>query len=153
MSDLALGVLEDAGVSREPLGAAVLSVGISVPTTVVRNAPIASRLGVTDEWIERRTGIRSRHIAACGERVEDLAVAAGRAALERAELDAAELDLVLVATTTPDDVLPNVAPLVAHALRASRAGGIDVGAACTGFLSALALGAGQVEAGRASNVL
>lgn len=153
MSELAIPVFDGALPAPGRVGAAVTSIGMSVPANVVHNAPISARLGVDDEWIEKRTGIRSRHIASVGERVEDLAVAAGRAALERAELDATELDLVLVATTGPDDVLPNVAPLVAHALGATRAGGMDVGAACTGFLSALALAAGQVEAGRARYVL
>jgi 3-oxoacyl-[acyl-carrier-protein] synthase-3 len=68
-------------------------------------------------------------------------------------VDAADLDLVLVATTTADEVLPNTAPLVAHALGAARAGAFDVGAACTGFLSALATGCGQIECGRARSVL
>jgi 3-oxoacyl-[acyl-carrier-protein] synthase-3 len=126
---------------------------MSVPANVVDNAPIAARLGLDDGWIERRTGIRSRHVAELGERVQDLAAQAGRAALERAAIEPADVDLVLVATTTPDDVLPNVAPLVADALGCVRAGGIDVGAACTGFVSALALAAGQVETGRMRNVL
>ncbi len=125
----------------------------AVPETAIGNDPIAERIGVSDEWIVKRTGIRSRHVVAPGERLTDLAAAAGRQALERAELDPAELDLVLVATTTADEILPNAAPLVAHALGASRAGAFDVGAACTGFLSGLATGAALIEAGRAANVL
>lgn len=120
---------------------------------MVPNAPIAARLGVSDEWIVQRTGIHSRHVAAAGERLADLAAGAGRAALERAGVAAEDLDLILVATTTSDELLPNTAPLVAEALGASRAGAMDIGAACTGFLSALALASGQIEAGRARNVL
>jgi 3-oxoacyl-[acyl-carrier-protein] synthase-3 len=120
---------------------------------VVPNAPIADRLGVTDEWIVQRTGIHSRHVASEGERLSELAAQAGRVALERADTAAQEIDLVLVATTTADELLPNAAPLVAHALGATRAGAMDIGAACTGFLSALALACGQIEAGRARKVL
>lgn len=139
---------------RAPFATATIaSVGASVPATVVGNEPIAERIGVDDEWIVKRTGIRSRHFVGPGERVSDLAAEAGRQALERARIAAGELDLVLVATTTSDELLPNAAPLVAHALGASSAGAFDVGAACMGFLSGLAIGAGQIESGRAANVL
>jgi 3-oxoacyl-[acyl-carrier-protein] synthase III len=133
--------------------ATIVAIGTSLPATVVDNATVAERLGVTDEWIAKRTGIHSRRVAAPGERLADLAAGAGRDALERGGVDAAELDLVLVATSTSDELLPNAAPLVAHALGARHAGAVDVGAACTGFLSGLALGAAQIEAGRADSVL
>jgi 3-oxoacyl-[acyl-carrier-protein] synthase III len=133
--------------------AAIAAIGTSLPVTVVPNAQVAERLGVTDDWILKRTGIRSRHVAGPDERLADLAAAAGRDALTRGGVDAADLDLVLVATSSSDELLPNAAPLVAHALDAGHAGAIDVGAACTGFLSGLALGAGQIEAGRANRVL
>jgi 3-oxoacyl-[acyl-carrier-protein] synthase-3 len=133
--------------------ATIASVSASVPETVVGNAPIGERIGVDDEWIAKRTGIHSRHMLAPGERLSDLASDAGRQALELAGLDAPELDLVLVATTTADEILPNAAPLVAHALGAREAGAFDVGAACTGFLSGLSIGAAQIESGRATNVL
>ncbi|HUZ28775.1 MAG TPA: beta-ketoacyl-ACP synthase 3 [Solirubrobacteraceae bacterium] len=134
-------------------GAAIASLGTSLPAAVVSNGPIADRIGVTDEWIVKRTGISSRHVAAPGARLSDLAADAGRGALERAGVHARELDLVLVSTSSPDDLLPNAAPLLADALGATRAGAVDVGAACNGFLSALALGAGQIEARRADAVL
>ena len=133
--------------------AAIAAIGAYLPGTVVANDPIAERIGVTDEWIVKRTGIHSRHMVAPGERLTDLAVKAGWYALEGAGMEAAELDMVLVATSTSDDLLPNAAPLVAHALGATHAGAIDLGAACTGFLSGLALGAAQIEAGRADSVL
>ncbi|HJS96643.1 MAG TPA: beta-ketoacyl-ACP synthase III [Solirubrobacteraceae bacterium] len=131
-----------------PLGAAIASVGISLPDAVVPNAQIAPRIGVTDEWIVRRTGIRTRHVAASDERLATHAANAGAAALKRAGVSAGEVDLVLVATATPDEVMPNAAPQVAHELGATRAGAFDIGAACTGFLSALAVGAAQIESGR-----
>lgn len=138
---------------RVAAGAAIASVGISVPARIVPSAAISARLGVSEGWVERRTGIRNRHIAGPHERLATHAAEAGRHALERADADPAELDMVLVATTTADELLPNAAPLVAHALGAVRAGAFDIGAACNGFLSALAVGSAQIEAGRAGSVL
>ena len=101
-----------------------------------------------------RTGIRERPPrAAPMSGCRDYAARAGAAALERAGVAAAELDLVIVATMTQDELTPNTAPLVAHALGAERAGAFDVGAACTAFLTGLALGAAQIESGRARRVL
>jgi 3-oxoacyl-[acyl-carrier-protein] synthase-3 len=134
-------------------GAAVSSVGVAVPSRVVDNAAIAARLGVDEEWIVARTGVRERRIAGPGEELTGLAAQAGRRALETAGLAAAELDLVLVATMSHEQLSPNAAPLVAERLGAAGAGAIDVGAACSGFVSALALAAAQVEAGRAEAVL
>jgi 3-oxoacyl-[acyl-carrier-protein] synthase-3 len=134
-------------------GTAITSVGVSLPDKVVESAEIEGGLGLVEGWIERRTGIRSRRIAEPHERLTDHAARAGAAALERAGVEASELDLVLVATTTSDEVLPNAAPLVAHVLGATRAGAMDIGAACTGFLSALAVGAAQIDSGRARAVL
>jgi len=82
-----------------------------------------------------------------GERLATHASHAAVAALKRADLAADQVDLVLVATTTPDEVMPNAAPAVAHQIGATRAGAFDIGAACSGFLSALAVGAGQIESG------
>jgi len=132
-----------------PVGATVSSVGVSLPETVVRNDEIAPRIGVTHEWIVRRTGIHSRRVADPAERLVTHATSAATAALRRAGIVPEQVDLVLVATTTPDEVMPNTAPQVAHELGALHAGAFDIGAACTGFLSALAVGTGQIEAGRA----
>jgi 3-oxoacyl-[acyl-carrier-protein] synthase-3 len=139
--------------ARQRGGAAIAAIGMSLPSTVVTSREIEERLGLAPHWIERRTGIRERRIARPDERLTDHAVAAAAAALARAELPGAEVDLVLVATTTADEVLPNAAPLVAHELGAVHAGAFDVGAACTGFLSALAIGAGQIDSGRARNAV
>ncbi len=117
------------------------------------NAEIGAQLGVPSDWIVRRTGIHSRRIAGAGERLDAHAARAGRRALDRAGVDALDVDLVIVATTTADELMPGAAPLVAHALGATRAGAFDVGSACTGFLSALAIGAAQIEAGRAACAL
>ena len=137
-----------------PAGTAALAaVGVAVPDRVVANSKVAERLGVSEEWIVARTGVRERRIAGPGERLSTLAAAAGRRALEHAGLDPSELDLVLVATMAADELTPNAAPLVAHELGARRAGAMDLGAACSGFLSGLALAAAQVESGRAEHVL
>jgi len=141
------------GPTRDITGAAIASLGVSLPATVVSNELIAAHLGLADGWIERRTGIRERRIADPDERLSEHATRAARRALEAADVDAADVDLVLVATTTADEVLPNAAPLVAHELGALRAGAFDVGAACTGFLSALAVGCAQIESGRSQRVL
>lgn len=133
--------------------AGIVSVAAAVPDHQVPSSEVAARLEVGDDWIERRTGVRSRHVAPATMRLEHLAAEAGGRALEDAGVRAVDVDQVLVATTTADELLPNAAPLVAERLGATRAGAADVGAACTGFLSALQLAAAQVEAGRADNVL
>ena len=129
-------------------GAAAVSVGISLPETVVPNDEIETRLGLAPGWIERRTGIETRRRAGEDERLQTHATAAARQALERAGVDGGEVELLIVATTTSDEIMPATAPLVAHDIGAVRAGAFDLGAACTGFLSALSAGAAQIESGR-----
>jgi 3-oxoacyl-[acyl-carrier-protein] synthase III len=139
--------------STERRGAEIGSVAMAVPERTVQNGPIAHRLGISEDWITKRTGVRERRIAGPEERLSAFAAEAGAVALERAGVRAADLDLVLVATMAADELSPNAAPLVAAELGAGAAGAFDVGAACTGFLAALALAAGQIEAGRAQDVL
>jgi 3-oxoacyl-[acyl-carrier-protein] synthase III len=136
-----------------PRTARIVGLGHHVPPEVVPNGPIAERIGVDDAWIVKRTGIKSRRRALPGERLTDYATFAGRRALNDAGIDPRDVDLVLVATMTPDEITPNAAPVVAHALGAETAGAIDIGAACTGWIAALRLAAGQVETGRADRVL
>ena len=119
---------------------------------MVENAEIAGPLGVDSDWISSRTGIQRRR-RANGETLVDLASDAGSRALELANFDPADLDLILVATCSPDQMLPNMAPLVANRMGAGSAGAMDIGAACTGFLSALSLATAQLESGRARAVL
>lgn len=139
--------------SRGIGGAAVASVGASLPAGIVESSEIEARLGLAPDWIERRTGIRQRHVAAADERLETHAAAAAAAALEQAGVDAIDVDMVLVATSTPDEIMPNAAPLVAKAIGATNAGGFDIGAACSGFLAALQAGASIIDAGRANCVV
>ena len=133
--------------------ARILGLGHHVPPEVVPNGPIAERIGVDDAWIVKRTGIKSRRRALPDERLTDYAVFAGRRAINDAGVDPLDVDLVLVATMTQDEITPNAAPVVANALGCENAGAIDIGAACTGWLAALRLAAGQVETGRADRVL
>jgi 3-oxoacyl-[acyl-carrier-protein] synthase-3 len=142
----------DTGRSANMRTARVAGLGHKLPDRVVPNGPIAERIGVDSDWIVRRTGIRERRYAAPDERTSDLAVQAARRALTDANLQPRDIDLVLVATMTPDELTPNTAPLVADALGIG-AGAYDVGAACTGWLSALSTGAALVETGRNDNVL
>jgi 3-oxoacyl-[acyl-carrier-protein] synthase-3 len=133
--------------------AAILSVAAELPEGRLTTADLAQQLGVTEDWIMSRTGIRERRRARPDERLSDYATRAGEKALAGAGVDAADIDLVLVATLSQDELTPNTAPLVAHALGAHRAGAIDVGAACTSFLSGLSLATAQIECGRAERVL
>jgi 3-oxoacyl-[acyl-carrier-protein] synthase-3 len=133
--------------------AAPYAVAIEVPAQRMSTAELADRFGLSEEWIVSRTGVRERPVARPDERLSDYAARAGRAVLERAGVDPGEVDLVLVATLTQDELTPNAAPLVAHAIGAHRAGAIDVGAACTAFLSAASLAAAQIETGRCRWVL
>jgi 3-oxoacyl-[acyl-carrier-protein] synthase III len=139
--------------ARELRGAAVLSVGGSLPRRRVGNDEVAARIGKTDDWIYTRTGIRERRHAEADESLTAVAAAASREALGRAGVDPSEVDLVVVATLTGDERMPNAASMLAHELGAARAGTIEVNAACTGFLTALSVGAAQLEAGRAQCAL
>ncbi len=117
------------------------------------NSALAGRLGVDDAWIVKRTGVHTRRRAAPTERLSDMATWAARRALNDAGVEPYDIDLVLVATMSQDEITPNTAPLVAHELGAERAGAMDIGAACSGFLAALRMAAGQIETGRADRIL
>ena len=136
----------------ELTAAAFASIAVAVPEQVRENAPIAERIGVEEDWIVERTGVRERRVARDDETLLDFATAAARTAVERAGLAPADIDLVLAATMSHDRITPNLGPLVAAEL-GTNTGALDVGAACTGFLSALAVGAPLVETGRARAVL
>ena len=138
---------------RELRAASLASITRALPANIVGNDVVAAAAGVTEQWIAHRTGVHERRNVSAGETVVTLGAEAGRMALDEAGVDAADLDLVLLATVAPDEILPNAAPLVATELGAVRAGAMDLGAACTGFLSALSMATAQVEGGRADYVL
>jgi 3-oxoacyl-[acyl-carrier-protein] synthase-3 len=124
--------------------------GHAVPSRIVHNAEIESTLGLEAGWIERRTGIRSRHWAMEGDTLSGLATEAGKMAIEDARIAPGEIAMTLLATSTPDHLLPPSAPLLAHKLGLQNSGAIDLAGACSGFLYALTLADGFVRAhGRA----
>jgi len=130
-----------------------VGVGYAVPRAVISNDLIAARLGVDEAWLSRRSGTRDRHVARPGERLEHLAAGAAAAALDHAGIAAGDVDTVLVGTTSPDEMSPHAAPLVAADIGATGAAAVDVSCACVGFLSALAMGTAMIEAGRATVVV
>ncbi len=132
----------------------VLGCGGYLPERIVANAELADRLDTSDEWIVQRTGIRQRHVAAPGELTSDLAVRAAERALVAAERDAAEIDLVVLATATPDHTFPATAAKVAARLGVRRGlPAFDVQAVCTGFIYALALADNFLRLGQAKRAL
>jgi 3-oxoacyl-[acyl-carrier-protein] synthase-3 len=126
---------------------------MSVPTGVVHNREIAAHLGVEEAWISSRTGTRQRHVAAPGERLEQFAAEAATAALKDAGVGPTEVDLVLLGTTSAEEMSPHAAPMVAADIGTDGAGGMDVNAACTGFIACLTLAASMIESGRARTVV
>jgi 3-oxoacyl-[acyl-carrier-protein] synthase III len=134
-------------------GAEMVGVGTALPARIVPNSELDERLGIDAEWIVKRTGIEERRSAQPGERLYEFAAAAGAEALAEAGVAAADVDLIVLATTSNEDLMPAAAPRVAAVLGAVDAACYDVNSACTGFLSAVSVACGQIESGRAVNVL
>jgi 3-oxoacyl-[acyl-carrier-protein] synthase III len=133
--------------------ARIVGTGAYLPERVVSNDELSRTVDTSHEWIVQRTGIEQRHIAADGEMTSDLACAAGRKALQRAGLDADRIDLIIVATTTPDHTFPACAAAVQAKLGADRAVAFDVQAVCSGFVFGLAVADNFIKAGQAETVL
>ena len=133
--------------------AQITSLGRYVPERIMTNADLEKIVDTSDEWIRSRTGIEQRHVVEPGTPTSELAVRAAREALERRGVGASELDLIIVATVTPDMVFPATACIVQDKLQATRAWGFDISAACSGFLYALTMGAQFVETGAHKKVL
>ena len=131
----------------------MISVGSYLPERVVSNDELAGFVDTSDEWIRQRTGIAQRHIVADGEMTSDLARIAAERALERAGIGADEIDLIIVATSTPDDTFPSTATKVQHQLGATGAIAFDVQAVCAGFVYALDVADAMLSAGRGKRAL
>jgi 3-oxoacyl-[acyl-carrier-protein] synthase-3 len=132
---------------------AIAGLGVALPAAIVANDQIAPGIGVDPVWIERRTGIRARRRVETGAELVELATAAGHGALMDAGVDGSLIDLVILATVSQERPLPTHAAQVASRVGAHGAGAFDLGAACTGFVSALATGTAFIESGRARHVL
>ena len=131
----------------------IIGTGRYLPENVVTNADLEQRMDTTDEWIRTRTGIERRHIAAEGEFTSDLSEKAARRALEAAGVSAAELDMIVVGTTTPDQVFPNVACIIQERLGARGCAAFSVEAACSSFIYALGIADKFIRAEAAKTVL
>jgi 3-oxoacyl-[acyl-carrier-protein] synthase III len=137
----------------ERVFARIAGTGSYLPEKVLTNDDLSKIVDTTDEWIAARTGIRERHVAAEGETTCDLAYHASVRALEAAGVDPAELDLIVLGTTTPDLIFPSTACLLQHRLGANGCAAFDVNAACSGFVYALAVADKFIASGAARTVL
>ncbi|MGY1720342.1 MULTISPECIES: beta-ketoacyl-ACP synthase III [unclassified Blastococcus] len=134
-------------------GARILGFGSYRPRRRVTNAELAERMDTNDEWIQARVGIAERRWAEPDETLVEMSVAAGGKALAASGLDAGDIDLVLLATTSPPKAIPGLAPRIAHQLGVPRPGAFDVNAGCAGWCYALSAAADAIRSGTARNAL
>jgi 3-oxoacyl-[acyl-carrier-protein] synthase-3 len=127
--------------------------GAYLPDRIVTNDELAKKVDTSDEWIQQRTGIKQRHIAAEGEFTSHLALTASQRALRHAGMKAADLDLIILATATPDETFPATATRVQQALGMTRGSAFDVQAVCAGFVYGLAVADSMIKTGLASTAL
>src|SRR6266498_4819709 len=128
--------------------ARILGTGHSYPEGILTNAELEKIVETSDEWVTTRTGIKQRRKAAPGEYTSQFATRASQEAIERAGIDASEIDLILCATVTPDQILPSTACLIQAQLGAHNASAMDVVAACSGFLYGLWLADSMIRTGQ-----
>jgi len=131
----------------------ITGIGAYAPDHVVTNNDLSKMMDTSDEWIVERTGIRERRVAADDQALSDLALPAARDALEQAGLDAGTVDLIIVATVTPDMAFPSAGAIIADELGSPDAAAYDLSAGCTGFMYAVAQGYGMVASGLARHAL
>lgn len=141
------------GAARAGLAVSITGLGCRVPERVVTNDELAQWVDTSDEWIVERTGIRERRFAAQEEALSDVALPACRDALAQAGIEGEDVDLLIVATVTPDMAFPSTAALLADQLGARDAAAYDLSAGCTGFMYALAQGYGMLAGGLARRAL
>jgi 3-oxoacyl-[acyl-carrier-protein] synthase-3 len=133
--------------------ARVIGCGASLPDKIVTNDDLAKMVDTSDQWIRERTGILQRYIAAPDEKTSDLALDAARAALTDSGIDAGELDMIICATTTPDESFPATATIVQSRLGMNRGAAFDLQAVCSGFIYGLAVADSMIRAGAARTIL
>jgi 3-oxoacyl-[acyl-carrier-protein] synthase-3 len=131
----------------------VIGTGSYLPEKIVTNADLAQTVDTSDEWIRTRTGIHSRHVAAEGQLASDLALPAAQRALQSAGVNAADIDLIIVATTTPDIIFPSTACILQAKLGVAGCPAFDVQAVCSGFVYALTIADLFIRSGQAKNAL
>ncbi len=131
----------------------IIGCGAYLPETILTNAELSKRVDTSDAWIQERTGIRERRVVKDGEMTSHLAVEASRRALIDAAIDAGELDLIVCATTTPDETFPAVATVIQSRLGMVGGAAFDVQAVCSGFIYGLAVADNFIKAGQAKTVL
>ncbi len=133
--------------------AKIIGTGSYLPKKVLTNAALEKMVETSDEWIVSRTGIRERRIAAKGEHTSDMGVQAAKAALKAANLKSEDIDLILVATLTPDHIFPSTACIIQEKLKAKNAAAVDIQAACSGYLYGLSFAKALVENKNYKNIL
>jgi len=133
--------------------ALVAGTGAYLPKRIMKNAEFEAFLDTSDAWILERTGIKERHIAAEGEVTSDLAAEAGKQLIATVGISPAEIDLLIIATTTPDDTMPSTAAKVQHRLGMTRGAAFDINAACSGFVYAMSVANSFIISAQANNVL
>lgn len=131
----------------------IAGVGSHLPARILTNEEMSALVDTSDEWIRERTGIRQRHIAAEGETTADLAEAAARKALDHAGIDASDIDLIVLATTTPDFTFPSTATVIQARLGITQGAAFDVQAVCTGFVYAMSIADNFIARGQARNAI
>jgi 3-oxoacyl-[acyl-carrier-protein] synthase-3 len=131
----------------------IVGCGAYLPSTVLTNEELAKRVDTSDAWIRERTGIRQRHVVIDGEKTSDLALQASRNALAMAGLDANELDMIVCATTTPDETFPATATTLQARLNMNHGAAFDVQAVCSGFVYGMAIADSLIKTGMARTIL
>ena len=131
----------------------MVGAGSYLPSHGMTNDDLSEFVETDDSWIKQRTGIGQRHIVAEGEKTSDLAVHAAQRALKNARLSAADIDIIIIATTTPDDTFPSTASVVQHKLKAYQAFAFDVQAVCAGFVYGLGVGDSLIKSGQGQRAL
>jgi 3-oxoacyl-[acyl-carrier-protein] synthase-3 len=128
-------------------------VGSYLPEKILTNKDLEETIDTTDEWIKERTGISQRHVAAQNEYTSDLAVIAAKSALSNAEMSTQDIDLIIVATTTPDYTFPSTATIVQKKLGIKHGAAFDIQAVCSGFIYGMSIADSMLKSGSAKNVL